>query len=116
MHHQILAPVDGSLALSALVGALPLILLLALLGLARMRAHWAAACGVVAALVVAVFAFRLPAVTAVSGLAEGAAFGFLPIVWIILNAVWVNRLLQRSGYLKWVRQTFMALSSDTRVQ
>jgi lactate permease len=116
MHHQILAPVGGSLALSALVGALPLILLLVLLGVVRMRAHWAAACGLVAGLVVAVYAFRLPGLTALSGAAEGAAFGFLPIVWIILNAVWVNRLMQRSGYLRWVRQTFMALSSDTRVQ
>jgi lactate permease len=116
MHHQILAPVGGSLALSALVGALPLVLLLVLLGVVRMRSHWAAAWSLLAALVVAVFAFRLPVIPALSGAAEGAMFGFFPIVWIILNAVWLNRLIQQSGYLRWVRYTFMGLSDDSRVQ
>jgi lactate permease len=116
MHHQILAPLGGSLALSALVGALPLVLLLVLLGVLRMRSHWAAAWSVLAALVVAVFAFRLPVVPALSGAAEGAAFGFFPIVWIILNAVWVNRLVQESGHLRWVRHAFMSISDDSRVQ
>lgn len=116
MAHQILAPVGGSLALSALVGALPLLLLLVLLGVVRARAHWAAAWSLLAALLIAVLAFDLPPAVALSGAAEGAAFGFLPIVWIIFNAVWVNRLLQESGHLRWVRHAFMSLSPDTRVQ
>lgn len=116
MPHQILAPVAGSLALSALVGALPLVLLLILLGWVRMASHYAAAISLIAALGVAVLAFRLPVGTALSGAAEGAAFGVFPIVWIILNAVWLSRLLQSSGYLDSIRQVFMRLSTDSRIQ
>jgi lactate permease len=116
MYQQILAPVGGSLPLSALVAALPIVLLLVLLVMGRMRSCWAAALSVLAALIVAVFAFRLPVGLALSGAAEGAAFGLFPIVWIILNAVWVNRLIESAGYLKWVRHTFLRLSDDYRVQ
>jgi lactate permease len=116
MHHQIITPVAGSLALSALVAAIPLILLLVMLGVVRVKAHWAALAGVVAALVVSVLVYKLPPVTALSVTAEGAAAGLFPIVWIVLNAVWVNRLVQVSGYLDRVRETFMVLSDDVRVQ
>lgn len=116
MHQQILTPVGGSLALSALVAALPLILLLVMLGVARVKAHWAALSSVLAALLVSVFVYKLPPFTALSSTAQGAVSGLFPIVWIVLNAVWVNRLVQISGYLERVRETFMVLSADVRVQ
>lgn len=115
-HHQILDPVGGSLALSALVAAVPLILLLVLLGVVRMRSHLAAAWTLLAAGLIAVLVFQLPVLTTVSGALEGAAFGFFPIVWIMINAVWINRLIQDSGHMKWIRYTFMRVSSDSRVQ
>ena len=114
--HQILDPVGGSLALSALVAGVPLILLLVLLGVVRMRSHLAAAWSLLTAGLIAVLAFQLPVRTAVSGALEGAAFGFFPIVWIMLNAVWINRLIQESGHMRWIRYTFMRVSNDSRVQ
>lgn len=116
MTRQVLAPVAGSLGWSALVAALPLVLLLVLLGVVRMRSHWASLAGLVATYVVAVFAFRLPALTALSGAAEGALFGLFPIVWIIVNAVWLNRLITRSGHGAALRRVFLRLSGDSRVQ
>ncbi|GAB2995592.1 L-lactate permease [Amycolatopsis acidiphila] len=116
MHHQLITPVGRSLAWSALTASLPLVLLLVLLGVVRMRAHWAALISVLAALAVAVLVYRLPPVTALSTTVEGAAAGLFPIVWIVLNAVWVNRLVQVSGYLDRVRETFLVLSDDVRVQ
>ncbi len=116
MHQQILAPLSDSLALSGTVAALPIIVLLVLLGVFRMRAYQAAAWSLLAALVVAVVAFDLPASMAISGAAEGAAFGLFPIVWIMLNAVWINRLIEKSGYLTTIRQTFMGVSEDYRIQ
>lgn len=116
MYRQILAPVGGSLALSAVVAALPLVLLLVLLGGFRMRSDLAAACGLLAALAVAALAYRMPAATAVSGAAQGAAFGLAVIVWILVNAVWVNRLVDAAGLLAVVRRTFAGVSPDRRVQ
>jgi lactate permease len=52
----------------------------------------------------------------VSGTAQGIAFGLFPIVWIMVNAVWLNRLLDASGLLAVVRDTFAGVSPDRRVQ
>ena len=116
MFRQITDPVAGSLGLSALVAAVPLIGLLVLLGVFRVRSHWAALSALAASLLVAVLAFRMPPAQAGSAALEGAAFGVFPIVWIVLNAVWINRLIQDSGYLGVLRRAFMAISDDYRVQ
>lgn len=116
MHPHALAPVADSLVLSGAVAALPVVLLLVLLGVFRMRAYRAAAWSLLAELVIAVVVFDLPTGMALSGAAEGAAFGLFPIVWIMLNAVWINRLMQESGYLTTIRRTFMGVSSDYRIQ
>ncbi|WP_432925526.1 L-lactate permease [Microbispora sp. CA-135349] len=116
MYQQILAPIGGSLALSAAVASSPLIVLLVSLGVLRLRADVAAACGLLAAVLIAAFAYRLPATPLLSGIAQGAAFGIFPIAWIMVNAVWVNRLLDASGLLSVVRRTFTSLSDDRRVQ
>lgn len=116
MFRQVLDPVAGSLGLSALVAALPLIGLLVLLGVFRVRSHWAALYALVASLFVAVLAFGMPPVMAGSAALEGVAFGLFPIVWIVLNAVWINRLISDSGYLSVLRRAFMAICDDYRVQ
>lgn len=116
MFRQITDPVAGSLGLSALVAAIPLIGLLVLLGVFRVRSHWAALYALVASLFVATLAFRMPPVMAGSAALEGAAFGVFPIVWIVLNAVWINRLISDSGYLSVLRRAFMSICDDYRVQ
>lgn len=116
MFHQIPDPVAGSLGLSALVAAIPLIGLLILLGVFRVRSHWAGLYALAASLLVAVLAFRMPPVMAGSAALEGAAFGVFPIVWIVLNAVWINRLITDSGYLSVLRRAFMSICDDYRVQ
>lgn len=116
MFHQITDPVAGSLGLSALVAAIPLIGLLVLLGVFRVRSHWAALYALVASLFVATLAFRMPPAMAGSAALEGAAFGVFPIVWIVLNAVWINRLISDSGYLSVLRRAFMSICDDYRVQ
>src|SRR5207302_479027 len=67
-------------------------------------------------LLVAVLAFRLPPLAALSGAAEGALFGLFPIVWIIVNAVWLGRLINRSSHGAAIRRVFLRLSGDFRVQ
>jgi len=111
-------PVDplGSPGLSALVAALPLLALLVLLAWLRLRSHVAAAIGLLLAIVLAVVFFRLPLGQALDGAVEGAAFGLFPIVWIIVNAVWINRLQRATRYFDVVGRTFSTLSADHRVQ
>ena len=115
MFVQDLAPL-GSLGLSALVAVLPLATVLVLLGAVRMRAHHAALIGLLVALVVGIAAFGMPIVQAVSGALQGAAFGLWPIMWIVVNALWIYRLTVRTGHFDVLRRSFGRVSDDPRIQ
>ncbi len=116
MFTQVADPVGGSLALSALVAALPLITLFVLLGGLRRKAWQAGLASLVVALGVAVFAFGMPAGQALLAASEGAAFGLFPIIWIVLTAIWVFKLTELTGYDLVLRQAFGSLSPDLRIQ
>ena len=90
------APLDSAL-LSTLVAAVPVVVLLGLLGLAHWRAHWAALAGLASALAVAVFAFKMPPALALASAGFGAAFGLFPIGWIVLNALFIYELSVQTG-------------------
>jgi lactate permease len=92
------------------------VVLLVLLGVFRMKAHLAGLAGLATAVVIAVAVYGMPLGQAADGAIEGAAFGLFPIVWIILNAVWINKLQRSSGHFDIIGRTFSSLSSDTRVQ
>jgi lactate permease len=115
VYRQVIDPV-GSPALSAALAALPLVVLLVLLGVFRMKAHLAGLAGLATAVVIAAAVYGMPLGQAADGAIEGAAFGLFPIVWIILNAVWINKLQRSSGHFDIIGRTFSALSSDNRVQ
>ncbi len=116
MFEPVDSPVAGSLALSALVAALPLLTLFLLLGALRWKAWQAGLASLVVALGVAVFAFQMPVGQALLSASEGAAFGLFPIVWIVLTAIWIFRLTELTGYDLVLRRAFGSLSPDQRVQ
>jgi lactate permease len=106
----------GSLALSALVAALPVVVLLGLLAFARVRAHVAALAGLAAALLVAVLVYGMPASLAAAAAANGAAYGLFPIGWIVLAAIFVYDVTVETGKFEVVKQTVAGLADDRRVQ
>src|SRR4029453_4707432 len=72
-------PVADNVLLSALVAALPIVVLLGLLVLFRVKAHVAALAGLAASLLVAIVVFGMPVTTAAAAATNGAAFGLFPI-------------------------------------
>ena len=106
----------GSPWLSTAAAALPIVLLLAALGVLEWRAHRAALLGLLAALAVSVFVFGMPARTAIATAAYGAAYGFLPIGWIVLNAVFLYSLTVETGQFEILKTSVSRLSSDRRIQ
>ncbi|MDI7046846.1 L-lactate permease, partial [Escherichia coli] len=60
MFHQLLSPVGNSLLLSFLVAALPIIVVLLLLGWARRPAWQASLAGLIVGLIVAIFVWQFP--------------------------------------------------------
>jgi lactate permease len=113
---QELQPVGGSLGLSALVAALPLVLVLVLLGGLRMKAHLAGLAGLAGAVLVALLAYGMPLGQTLSGAVQGAAFGLFPIMWIVVNALWVYRMTVRTRHFDILRRSFGRLSDDPRIQ
>jgi lactate permease len=109
-------PVAHSLLLSALVAALPIIVLLGMLGIFRVKAHWAALAGLAASLLVAIAVFGMPVGTAAAAATNGVAFGLLPIGWIVLNAIFVYDITVKTGKFEEVRHTIAGLAVDRRIQ
>ncbi|MBO3749532.1 L-lactate permease [Streptosporangiaceae bacterium NEAU-GS5] len=116
MYQQILDPVAHSLAWSALVAAVPLLVLFVLLGVLRVTA-WIAAVGSLAvAIIIAVAVYGMPIGQSLLAGTEGAAFGFFPILWIVINAIWVYRMTVDTGHFDVLRRSFARVSDDQRIQ
>src|SRR3954462_8482576 len=105
-------PVSHSVALSAIFAALPLLTLFVLLGVLRMRAWLAGLLSLAVALVVAVVVYSMAAGPALLSAAEGAAFGFFPILGIWLNAIWGDNLTVVSGHFDVLRRSMERVSPD----
>jgi lactate permease len=116
MFTQEIAPVAGSLGWSALIAALPLLTVFVLLGVVRAKAYVAALVGLLVALLVAVAAFGMPVDQALSGAVQGAVFGLFPILWIVVNALWIYRMTVRTGHFDVLRRSFGQVSDDPRIQ
>src|SRR5437868_2876426 len=106
----------GSPWLSTLAAALPIVFLLSALAILEWRAHVAAFAGLLAALAVAIVIFGMPITSAVATAAYGAAYGLLPIGWIVVNAVFLYNLTVATGQFEVVKTSVADLSADRRIQ
>src|SRR6476660_3433879 len=102
--------------LSTAAAAFPIVLLLTALALLEWRAHYAALAGLLSALAISTIAYGMPIPTAAATAIYGAAYGFLPIGWIILNAVFLYNLTVHTGQFEIVKASVGRLSSDRRIQ
>ncbi len=116
MYQQVYDPVSESLALSAIFAALPLLTLFVLLGGLRLKAQWAGLSALGVALVVAIAVYGMPVGQALDSALLGAVFGLFPIMWIVVNAIWVYNMTERSGHFAILRRSFGKVSDDQRVQ
>ncbi|MDQ3319710.1 MAG: L-lactate permease [Actinomycetota bacterium] len=116
MYQQVLDPVGGSLGSSAIFAVLPLATLFLLLGGLRMKAHWASLIALAVALAVATIAYPMPVGQALDAAALGAVFGLFPIMWIVVNAIWLYNMTTKTGHFEVLRRSFGAVSPDQRVQ
>src|SRR3954463_8822011 len=116
MYQQVYDPVSNSLGVSSIFAALPLVTLFVLLGGIKMKAHWAGLISLAVALVVAIAVYSMPAGQAFDSAAEGAAFGLFPIMWIVINALWIYTMTVRTGHFQVLRRAFGRISDDQRIQ
>lgn len=116
MWQQNYTPLADSLAVSALVAALPIFVLLFLLGVLRKPAWIAGLSGLATAVVVAIGAYGMPAGLVVGSVTFGAAFGLLPIGWIVFWAIVLYRIALETGKFEIIKDSVGGLTSDRRLQ
>ena len=116
MYQQVLDPIANSLAWSAAVAALPLLLLFVLLGALKITAWVASLISLAVSIVIAVAVYGMPIGQTLLAGSEGAAFGFFPILWIVINAIWVYQMTVTTGHFDVLRRSFSQVSDDQRIQ
>src|ERR1017187_5628118 len=116
MWQQNYFPVSGSLALSALVAAIPIFTLLVLLGVVRKPAWMASLAGLAAAALVANLVYGMPLGRLLGSITFGAAFGLFPIGWVVFTAILLYRITLESGKFELLKDSIGHLTSDPRLQ
>jgi lactate permease len=101
---------------STAVAACPVIVLLGSIAVLRIKVHLSAMIGLAVALVVALWAYRMPLTAAAAATLFGAGFGLFPIGWIILNVIFLYQLTVKRGLFEILRNSLAALAPDPRVQ
>jgi lactate permease len=116
MYKQVYDPVADSLGWSTLFAVLPLLSLFILLGGLRLKAQWAALLSLLVAVIVALAVYSMPFGQTMDAAAEGAVFGLFPIMWIVVNAIWIYNITVDTGHFAVLRRSFASVSDDQRVQ
>ena len=109
-------PVGGSLAVSALVAAIPIFVLFFMLGVKRKPAWMAASSALASALLVALVAYGMPFQLAIISTLYGAAFGIFPIAWIVFASILLYRIAVDTGKFEIIKDSVGGLTNDRRLQ
>ena len=106
----------GNMTVSTLLGAVPVVVMLVGLGFLHLKAHIAAGAGLLAALVIAIFAYGMPASMAGNAAFYGGLTGLLPIGWIVLNIIFLHQLTEQNGSFKVLQDSIASITEDRRLQ
>ncbi|ABM38769.1 L-lactate transport [Polaromonas naphthalenivorans CJ2] len=115
MWQQIYDPF-GNMFISTLLAAIPVVVMLVCLGFLHIKAHIAAGLGLIAAILVAVFAYGMPADMAGRAALYGGFTGLLPIGWIVLNIIFLQQLAEQNGSFKILQDSLSGITADRRLQ
>ncbi|HEV7973504.1 lactate permease LctP family transporter [Amycolatopsis sp.] len=106
----------GGLWISALLAALPIIVLLVSLGVLRRSAHLSAALALVTAIVMALVLYRMPVGLALDSALMGLVFGLWSVAWIAFNAVYFHNVTVATGRFDNIKAVLAGFSEDRRLQ
>ena len=109
-------PIAGSLGISALVAAVPIVVLFVMLGVLRKPAWASALTALLSALLVALTAYGMPFGLALISAIYGAAYGLFPIAWIVFTSIMLYRLAVDTGKFEIIKDSIGGLTDDRRLQ
>ena len=106
----------GSLGLSALAAVVPIAFFFLALAVFRLKGHVAGTITMLLSVVIATFAFHMPADMAIASAIYGFGYGLWPIAWIIVAAVFLYKLTVKSGQFEIIRSSVLTITDDQRLQ
>jgi len=112
---QIYDPVGNKL-LSTVVSALPVLTLFFVLVGLKKRVWVSALSGLVMAVALALFVFKMPAVLVTTAAGHGFIFGLLRIAWIVVGSIFLYNVASETGQFQIMKDSIAGLSSDKRLQ
>src|SRR5215468_4419754 len=116
MWQQNYTPIANSLVLSALVAAVPIFVLLFLIGIRRKPAWMASLAGLGTVVLVSLFVYRMPVNMLFASVLYGAANGLMPIGWVVFSAILLYRVTVESGRFEVLKDSVGSLTDDGRLQ
>lgn len=106
----------GSIALSALVAAIPIIVIFYLLAVRRMPGQIAGAIALVVSILTAILGFKMPAGLALITAGMGALYGLFPIFWIVITALFIYNMTVETGDFEVLKDSIATVTDDRRLQ
>ena len=106
----------GNMALSTMLAAVPVVVMLVGLGFLHLKAHIAAAAGLFCALCIATLGFGMPADMAGKAAFLGGLTGLLPIGWIVINIIFLHQLTEQNGSFQVLQDSIAGITQDRRLQ
>ena len=106
----------GNIWLSSIVALIPIIFFFFALAIFRMKGSVAGTITVVLAVLVALFAYDMPATMAFASVVYGFFYGLWPISWIIIGAVFLYKVSVKTGQFNIIRSSILSVTEDQRLQ
>ncbi len=106
----------GNMLISTLLAAVPVVVMLVCLGFLHIKAHVAAALGLISALLIATLAYGMPVEMAGKAAMLGGFTGLLPIGWIVLNIIFLQQLAEQNGSFAVLQDSLSGITRDRRLQ
>src|ERR1700709_207885 len=115
MWNQVYNPF-GNAALSTIAAAIPVVTLLVLIASGKVKAHIAAIIALIAANLIAIYVFTMPAGMSIRASLLGVVSGFFPIGWIVLNLIFLCRITVATGRFELLQRAIGSVTEDRRLQ
>lgn len=102
--------------MDAFMAFIPIVWLLVSLGKLKLPTHWASGSALLITSAIALLYFKMPMNYLIQALLEGLAFALMPIIWVIISALFVYNITVKTGSLDIIKQMLCNISEDRRIQ
>jgi lactate permease len=112
---QVIDPLN-SIGISALFAAVPIFFIFWALIIKKMKGYLASMFTLVVSILIAIFLYGMPTKLVLSSVVHGALYGFFPICWVIIGAVFLYNVTVKSGQFEIIKNFMASITSDRRLQ